>query len=366
MACLRKFKSSSDYFYDITVNGQRIIRSTKTSDKSRAKKILDKIRGDIATRKFDLEDYSTNHVKLQDFFEDYFVRATSRKRRTTIINEKQYAKAFTDYMRNCNLDAVNELAVQKWMTFMLNREKKTGGKLSKVTINIQRRFLKAAFNEALEQKYIRQNPFKGIKELRVDEKRLFLRDREMREIFRCIDEDIEKAKSAFRKRALWRFKIFVEFLLNTGLRRQEALDLRWENIDEENGNISVEHTKTGTTRVIPLNTDARRCIEEVGEELFCSFKARYVSGEFQKYLERANITGMKLHSLRHTFATNLVRKRKSIAAIQKLLGHLNMQTTLKYAKVEDEEMRDAVESLCNEETEDGKVLESSPLYRKVV
>jgi integrase/recombinase XerD len=154
--------------------------------------------------------------------------------------------------------------------------------------------------------------------------------------------------------------------LNTGLRRQEALNLKWGDIDLEQNVIALKFTKTGQTRYVPLNSVARRCIEEVGEELFHSFNARYVSGKFQEYLENSNITGMKLHSLRHTFATNLYKKGTPIPTIQKLLGHKSIQTTLRYAKVGDEAMKDAVEKLCGNTTKDGKVSESSPLYRKAV
>jgi len=353
MAILRKRKTKLGFVYDIdfTVDGRRIIRSTQTSDKKLANQILDEIRGKIVRGKFDLADYSNTHINLEAYFLEYFNRARLDKSPGTIKNETQYATAFTEYMHNCNLDAIDLRAVEGWKDYMLTRKKKTmpDENISPATFNIQRRFLKAAFNQAVKQKYIKKNPFQDLKEVPVQEKRLYLKHDEMDTILRLIEEDIEKAHIDRQKNFLRRFRILIEFLANTGLRRQEALDLDWRNIDLKRDEILIEHTKTRRTRIVPLNDVSRNCIEEIGENLFHSFDARHVTRKFHSYVERANIKGMKLHSLRHTFATNLFELREDSATIQKLLGHSDIRTTLRYAKVSDEMMRNAVAKLSVKE-----------------
>lgn len=347
MAILRKRKTKSGFVYDIDFmkDGRRIIRSTKTSDKKLANQILDEIRGKIVRGNFDLADYSKQHICLELYFSEYFEMARLDKSPNTIKNETQYAKAFIDHMKNCNLDAIDPRAVQEWKAFMFSREKKTGGKISPVTFNIQRRFLKAAFNEAVNQKYIKKNPFQDLKEVPVDEKRLYLKQNEMDEILRLIAEDIETTHIDKHKNFFQRFRILVEFLANTGLRRQEALDLEWRNVDLKRNEILVEHTKTRKTRIVNLNKTSRRCIDEIGEDLFHSFDARHVTRKFQAYLVRANIKCMKLHSLRHTFATRAFERGGDSATIQKLMGHSDIRTTLRYAKVSSEMMRNVVAKL---------------------
>jgi hypothetical protein len=68
----------------------------------------------------------------------------------------------------------------------------------------------------------------------------------------------------------------------------------------------------------------------------------HVSRKFAHYLRKAKLEGFKLHSLRHTFATNLVSAGVDIYAVSRLLGHSDIRTSLIYAKARMETLREAV------------------------
>ena len=70
-----------------------------------------------------------------------------------------------------------------------------------------------------------------------------------------------------------------------------------------------------------------------------------MSRKFAHYVQKAGQIGFKLHSLRHTFATNLVSAGVDIYTVSRLLGHSDIRTTLIYAKAKVEVLRDAVERL---------------------
>jgi integrase len=141
------------------------------------------------------------------------------------------------------------------------------------------------------------------------------------------------------------FKLYVEFLLNTGLRREEALKLRLEHVDLSQNVIFVEKTKTGQMRVIPLNRRAKEILIELGENLFSKLNKHDVTNKFRHYLEQAGLEGFKLHSLRHTFATRLLSMGVDLYTISRLLGHTDMKTSMIYAKTNVETLRGVVEKL---------------------
>jgi len=119
------------------------------------------------------------------------------------------------------------------------------------------------------RQYISENPISHIQKLKVDERRLFFFDTELKRVFTLIDRDIQQAgmkKSVIVFRRT--FKLLVEFLLSTGLRREESLRLRWSDVDMANNIICVAHTKTKQMRLVPLNETARRVLSEVGPDLF--------------------------------------------------------------------------------------------------
>lgn len=153
--------------------------------------------------------------------------------------------------------------------------------------------------------------------------------------------------------------------LNTGMRKNEILTLRWTNIDPEISVITIEHTntKTKTTRQIPINTVLRMLLLEQklksGGNKFI-FLSPYgypykrhdsIKGAFERSCERAGITGLRFHDPRHTTATRMIEAGASIVAVSRILGHSVIKMTMRYTHP-DNSQKEAVELLTKSNISD--------------
>jgi integrase len=149
------------------------------------------------------------------------------------------------------LDTIDVRVLEKWKVELLRT-------VSPTTFNIERKALQAMFNIAIKWGYLVENPFKSIQKLKVQQRRLFFKDEELEKILRIIVDDIH-ASSGTQKKYNEKFLLLVLFLLNTGMRRSEALRLTKSNIDLSRGLIVVEFTKSKKTRLIPMNEVVKGC-----------------------------------------------------------------------------------------------------------
>ena len=116
------------------------------------------------------------------------------------------------------------------------------------------------------------------------------------------------------------YAIFL-LLARTGLRISDVLGLKFSNINWKENCISLSQQKTGNALSLPLSKE-----------------------EFHKYLRRAGIaiptkrhTGV--HTIRHSFATNMLRKGTPVQDVSQILGHSNISVTETYLRVDIEHMR---------------------------
>ena len=153
-------------------------------------------------------------------------------------------------------------------------------KVRPATFNIRRRFLHAAFNVAVRWNYLKSNPFKNVAKAQCLETRLFMKDDELQVIFDQIEKDLATLHVHKHKTFLVKFRLYLLFLLNTGLRREEAIRLTKSEIDLERNVIHIVRSKTNHIRSIPLNKIARSVIEQLDEKLFNSLNKNHVSRKF--------------------------------------------------------------------------------------
>jgi len=340
MAVVRKRMTKKGPVYDVDFwyEKKRHILSTGTSDIAIARQILHDIQGKIARGKFNLLEYEKNHVTLSEFFLEYFKYAESAKKKSTIELEKVYAKQLMEFLGNKTLKSIDVRLVDQWKADTLTRVNPT-------TFNIEKRTLQAIFNVAKKWGYIEKNPFEDVEKLRVEEKRLFMFDDEIELFFGQIQKDIDGSKNSAYKQSHELFRLFCVFLLHTGLRREEALNLRQEHIDLSRGLIFVVKTKDKDSRAVPLSARAREILSELGERLFADLTKNQVSRKFNACCKRSKLKGFKLHSLRHTFATKLIDAGVDIMTVSKLLGHSDLKTTAIYAKTQMPVLQSAVRKL---------------------
>lgn len=128
--------------------------------------------------------------------------------------------------------------------------------------------------------------------------------------------------------------------INTGMRKGEILNLKWENVDLKHGLILLDITKNGERREIPINETVRATLQALPRRLdiphvFFNPKTglpyRDIKGSFATALRRSKILDFRFHDLRHTFASHLVMANIDLTTVKELLGHKDIKMTLRYA-----------------------------------
>ncbi len=137
--------------------------------------------------------------------------------------------------------------------------------------------------------------------------------------------------------------------LNTGMRRNEILSLKWQSIDFARGFILIETSKSGKPRRVPMNAaveEALRGLPRLAEFVFYNPETksyiRDVKRAFAGACERAEIKGLRLHDLRHTAASKMIEAGVDLVTVSKILGHASIQMTMRYSHPTPENMKLAV------------------------
>ena len=147
----------------------------------------------------------------------------------------------------------------------------------------------------------------------------------------------------------------VLFLLYTGARKREVLDAKWADIDLEQRSWRIPKTKSGKVRHVPLSEGALEVIAKVKEKygihaftfifpnLDTGLPFINVFYSWNAARCRAGLDYLRIHDLRHSFASFLVNAGRSLYEVQELLGHADSRTTTRYAHLSRERLQEAVE-----------------------
>jgi len=140
----------------------------------------------------------------------------------------------------------------------------------------------------------------------------------------------------------------------TGCRLREILHLKWENVDSQRGLLFLADSKTGKKTVV-LNAPA--LVVLTGLERIGSYvvpgehpeKPRAdLKGPWEAVSKRAGLDGVRLHDLRHTYASLEAGSGLGLPIIGKLLGHTQASTTQRYAHLDNDPLRRATEHIGNQ------------------
>ena len=144
----------------------------------------------------------------------------------------------------------------------------------------------------------------------------------------------------------------IRLLLYTGCRKSEIKDLRWSEVC--GGALRLADAKTGP-RTVFLSADARAVIDRqrTGREGTFVFPSPVRPGRplsdalslWPRVRERAGLAGVRLHDLRHTYASQAVMQGIPLPVVARLLGHSEARMTLRYAHVGDREIVAAAERI---------------------
>lgn len=169
-------------------------------------------------------------------------------------------------------------------------------------------------------------------------------------------EETERLREAVDRSENTQLKWIVTLLLMLGCRKRELLDAKWEQFDLERRSWRIPISKSGKSRHVPLSTAAVAVLAQLPRWSDCPFvvpnpKSRlpftglHVSWDTAR--KRAGLPEVRMHDLRHTFASNLVNAGHSLFVVSKALGHTNTLMTQRYSHLSDETLFAAADAAAN-------------------
>jgi len=148
-----------------------------------------------------------------------------------------------------------------------------------------------------------------------------------------------------------RLQFIIPFLLYTGARKREALDARWRDINVEQRQWTVPVTKSGRPRIIYLSEKCAGLLSKIkktdlsieqSEFLFPNPRTklpyRCIFHAWNKARNAVDLPELRIHDLRHAYASKLVNKGVPLYDVQALLGHTSIKTTQRYAHLSRERL----------------------------
>jgi integrase len=209
---------------------------------------------------------------------------------------------------------------------------------------------------AIKEGWRTDNPCQGIEKAHEEKRERFLSAAEIARLAEALSAHPEKISANA-----------IKLLLLTGARRGEALSMQWGQVDLDSGTWTKpsSHTKQRKVHRVPLSAPALALLVDMKEEaapgcpyVFPSAKTSRrgegaaadtyqplteIKRTWASVRETAKLPGVRLHDLRHSFASILVSSGLSLPVIGALLGHSQSSTTHRYAHLMDDPLRAATE-----------------------
>ncbi len=362
----RIYKRGKVWYLDIRVSGRRIRRKVGLSKKIAELALQD------AVVKAEREEYgfAKKDMSIPRFI-DKFLEYSSANHRSATTNRY---RAVTDHFRSFLGDKRPDISFVSQITSEVIDQYKVYRKDEWVnpngseveseedikeytrkgarahTINFEVGALRTILNVAIKWGYLKENPTRNIKKLKVDDAKpvRFLTVEECHKLLEASPPDL--------------YPIYFTFL-NTGMRKAELENLEWADVDFKRRKIKIRckefwQPKAGE-REIPVSQQLYDLLKKLKEDNESGLKSNFVfshkdGGRIRMKLRekliqiaaKAGIENLtKLHTLRHTFASHLVMQGVDLPTVKKLMGHSDIQTTMIYAHLAPDHLADAVNKL---------------------
>ena len=212
------------------------------------------------------------------------------------------------------------------------------------TANCMLVLLRYMFNLARKWDFDLKNPASGLSKLEENNvKQRYLNPEETQRLYACLQESGNT-----------QLKYIVPLLLLTGCRKRELRGAQWDHFDLERRTWRIPLSKSGKARHVPLSSGVLAILAQLPRFEGCPYlvpnpKTRKpyicIFPPWKRVRKKAGLPDVRIHDLRHSFASFLINSGRSLYEVQHLLGHAQSITTQRYAHLSQSTLLDAVDAV---------------------
>lgn len=298
-------------------------------------------------------------VTIQEYIQDFleYLEVEKNCSKLTIRNYRLYLNVFSEWLKKNypekKFDDLDLQIIRRYRIWLVNKTDDRGTPIKKVTQNYYVIALRSFLKYLIKNNVNTVEPAK-LELPKAESRSLKFLDRQHIEKLVTMPDTSEE--EGVRDRAI------LELLFSTGLRVSELVKLNHEQINFDSGEFGIigkggrarvvflsDHAVEWLRRYLDLRTDGYRPLfirysgpidsEDHGERMRLS--VRSVERMVKKYVKQARIpVDASVHTLRHSFATDLLSNGADLRSVQEMLGHKNIATTQIYTHVTNKQLKD--------------------------
>lgn len=252
--------------------------------------------------------------------------------------QQRRLKTLVDHFGHRLIKSISHADLERFKLQRLKLLTWRGDERSHADVNRDLTLMRIVLNYARKQSWIIRNPFER-------GEALITSAHEIQRTKTLTREEEKKLLLACETPARIHLKPILILLLNTALRKGEALSLLWTDVDWQSGIIRVRATISKTTkeRRVLITTQLRRELEQMKQFVKDDSERLFKLGDFKRAFavscEKAGIEGLRIHDLRHTAITRMVEAGLPHAQIMIVRGHTEFSTFRRYVSADDDAIK---------------------------
>jgi integrase len=278
-------------------------------------------------------------LNYAEFFEQHYMPYVKVRKRSWKTDLGFYRLRLKAEFGEFRLNQITRQHIQTFHTRMSDEG------LAAATSNHYLKLLKHSLNLAIDWSMLDTNPASRIP--------LFHEDNQVENLLS--DEQLERLLSVLKSDENRMVCLIALFLLSTGVRLNEALQAKWSQVDQKNRvwRIPAANSKSKRTRAVPLNDSALEVLTQLTtreryEHVFINFQTELpyttISKVWGRLRTKAGLPHLRIHDLRHQFASFLVNSGQTLFMVQQILGHSSPSVTQRYAHLSTKSLQEAANS----------------------
>lgn len=273
---------------------------------------------------------------LKDFINEQYLPSAKVRKRSWRLDETALNYHFIPKFGQRRMDTITRAEMEAQLESLI----KSGFK--PVSVNRYLITIKSVYSTAVRWQVLEsgKNPCAGISPFpTIARRERFLTQVEAMRLLRVLDGSRN-----------WRVALSIKLILLTGARKREILDARWDYINAEARVLTLPNSKSGHPRHIALSDAALSLLARLPREdnvpwLFFNPQSKQPLNNLHpawvNLRTQADLPDLRIHDLRHSFASFLVNHGRSLYEVQGLLGHQSPRTTMRYAHLASSRMVEA-------------------------